>query len=97
MKACDEAVEFVLDKYPKLINVKIAQINWYLVVANKMILAKKVDKNLVKDIKGKIKHIKKEIIKTKYLNKTRKFQMLLFYYSFSLYKIMYRQYLKQYR
>ena len=77
LRACDEAVNFVLDKYPKLINVKIAQINWYLVVVNKMIFAKKVDKNLI--------------------NETRKFQMLLFYYSFYLYKIIYSSYIRRYR
>lgn len=97
LKACDEAVEFVLEKYPELVNIKIAQVNWYIVVINKMILAKKVDKKLVKTIKKMIKNIKKEIIKTEYLNKTRKFQILIFYYSFSLYKIIYSNYVKKYR
>ena len=97
LEVCDQAVSFVLKKYPDLQNVKIAQIHWYIVLMNKMILARETNDDLVKTIKRKIKLNKRKIIMTPYLTKMRKTQMLLFYYCFPLYKVLYCSYVRKNR
>ena len=90
--ACDENVNYCLSIYPELKDIKIAKIQWYVVVANKMILSNYKDKLFIKNIKLTIKHNVKNIIKCEFLSKTRQVQLLLFGYSYLLYTLLYRLY-----
>lgn len=97
LNACDQVLEYVLEKYPHLENIKVSRIQWYMVVLNKMIISNKIDKKLVKRIKKMIIKDKKIILKNKYLNNIRKYQILLLLINYKIYGFFYKKFILKYR
>ena len=97
LDACDEVTNFTINKYSNLDNIKIAQIQWYIVVLNKMIISNDLDKKLLNKTKKMIKDNLFILIKNNYLNKTRKIQNLLLLINTKLYIFIYKKFLQKYR
>lgn len=91
--ACDNVLKFVVDKYKFDTNIIVSNIQWKMVVSNKMILARNVDKKYIKTIKKRIINNIFKIFNCEYIKNSRKFQILLFYLNFNLYSYVYRKYI----
>lgn len=96
-KASDDVLNFVLKAFPNLENIKVANIQWNLVVFNKMILSNSVNVDFLKKIKIMIHENFITILKCKFINKTRKIQLILLYVSPKLYKKIYIKYIEKNR
>ena len=94
LDACDEVTNFTINKYSNLDNIKIAQIQWYIVVLNKMIISNDLDKKLLNKTKKMIKDNLFILNKNNYLNKTRKIQNLLLLINTKLYIFIYKKFLQ---
>lgn len=80
---------------PKQLNVGYA--TWLIVILNIMIRSNYNDNTYKKNVIDFVRKHIKEINESKYLNKTRKFQMNLLIRSYPIYVIIYKIYLKIYR
>lgn len=95
--ACDTDIEYISNKYNNLKNIKVSKIQWYIIVCNKAILSDKKIEILIKKIKKMIIQNFRVIVFNKYLNRTRKFQILLFLVSYKLYKKLYKKFVLKHR
>lgn len=92
---CDELCNYIEENYPTLKNYKIGQIQWYIVVINKMIIGNKINKEIVKNVKYKIKNNFFNILNCPYLNLIRKLQILCLGVNFILYKFLYKNFIER--
>jgi len=92
--ACNEDVNYCLSIFPDIKNIKIARIQWHVVVANKMILGNYKDRDFVRKIKSMIRANIINIIKCRYINLKRKIQLFLFGYCYSFYKFLYKNFFR---
>lgn len=90
IKYCDEICDYIEKRYPNLENYKVGQIQWHIVVANKMIIANKIDKNFISKVKEKIKKNINLVLKSEHLSIKRKIQIILFLVDFNLYVLIYK-------
>lgn len=96
-KAATEVHEFGLNFCSEVRNLNVGYLHWLIVVVNAMIRSNMYDLDYIKKVQIYAKHIYDEIIKNECINTTRKIQMILFSISFTLYKLMYRIYIKKNR
>ena len=82
---------------PHIDNLIVGNLSWQIVVVNFMIKSNTYDKHFIKGIRKFGRKYSIKIILNKYINLTRKIQMLLFSYCFSIYKQLYRKYIKEKR
>lgn len=94
--AVNEECHYIVNKYPQLRkNLSVGKIVWDLVLVDMMIINNKCNEHFINELRCFIgKHLW-NVINCKYLNKLRKFQILLFYYSYHLYRWTYLQYKKK--
>ena len=95
--ACDEVYNYVSENYVVKSKLKIARIQWYVVVWNKMILSNKFDKNLLIKIKKMILKNIFNIFFSKELTNIRKIQLLLLFTNNRLYTLCYNKFIKNNR
>lgn len=93
VNACDECVNFVLKNYPNSKDIKVSKIQWYIVVLNKMIVSNEIDYNFLKEIRKMIKKYIILILNNKYLNKTRKIQIIILLINYKLYSYLYKKFI----
>lgn len=77
IEACDEVYNFTTQKYKRCKFIKLAQVQWYIVVLNKMLISNWNQSEFYKQIKRMIFNILGLIIITKKIKFIRKFQMIL--------------------
>ena len=82
---------------PHIDNLIVGNLFWQIVVVNFMIKSNTYDKHFIKGIRKFGRKYSIKIILNKYINLTRKIQMLLFSYCFIIYKQLYRKYIKEKR
>lgn len=98
-EALDVECDYIISRHPNIKeDIKVGYVFWMIVLFDKMILANYNDDKLYKCIKTYIYKYFSCIRKSKYLSKSQKIQMILFYVlHYKLYKILYMAYLKMKR
>lgn len=93
-----EECSYITSKYPTILSeIEIAKITWLIVVYNKMLLSDCVDESYLKALRKDIRGNMAFIVKSTFIEKIRKVQLLLLYVSPFLYAVFYRKYIKKYR
>lgn len=95
--ACNCVMKYITEKYPQIRNIKVANIQWNMVVLNKMILSNQIDKAFLKDIRILIRNSFLSVLKCKYIDIKRKFQIIILVLSINIYKYFYKNYLRKNR
>lgn len=97
-EALDEECSYIKKKYPELINdMNLAYLSWLLVVYNKMLLADRIDKALLKEFKMMIFSNFPYIVISNKLSLRLKIQLILLLFSKRFYSVMYCWYVKRNR
>lgn len=96
-RAATEVHEFGLKFCDKIENLNVGYLHWMIVVVNAMIRAGVYDNWYICLVKKYARTIRKEILCNKCIGKIRKIQMMVFSYSFKIYSVIYKLYIKKYR
>ena len=96
-RAVKEVHDFALSFCSENNYIEIGYLHWLIVVANSMIRSSYYKNDYIKKVQKYARLNLRKIVSTDCLGKTRKIQMIIFAYSFPLYKCFYRLYIKKYR
>lgn len=97
-EALDEECDYIKKKYPELTNdMNLGYLIWLLVIYNKMVLADKIDRNLLKQLKRMICSNFFYVIISKKICLRLKIQLVLLLINKSLYSVLYCWYVKKNR
>lgn len=96
-RAATEVHEFGVGFCNKIENLNVGYLHWMIVVVNAMIRTGIYDNQYICLVKKYAKTIRNEILENKCIGKIRKIQMIIFSYSFIIYSILYKMYIKKYR
>ena len=96
-RAVKEVHDFALSFCSENNYIEIGYLHWLIVVANSIIRSSYYKNDYIKKVQKYARLNLRKIVSTDCLGKTRKIQMIIFAYSFPLYKCFYRLYIKKYR
>ncbi len=97
IEACDEVYNFITQNYKRCKNIKIAIIQWYIVVFNKMIISNYENNKILRKIKKYIINNFYYILISNKISLKRKFQIFLILFETKLYKNIYKKFIEKYR
>ena len=97
VKAVEETYNFGVSFCDKKENLNVGYLFWLIVVANIMIKSNHNDTVYFKKVQEFSRKIRNEVYNNKLLNKTRKFELILFGINLPLYKKIYKLYIKHNR
>lgn len=93
--AIQEEYSFITTKYPETKpNMVVALITWEIVFINMMIRSEYHDATVINKVRKTARHNIRQCMSSKYINTTRKVEIILFAYFYPLYVLTYKQYKK---
>lgn len=93
--AIQEEYNYIVTKYPATEpNMIVAYITWEIVFINMMIRSDYKDEQIIKKVRNIARRNIYQCMSSRYINKTRKLQIVLFAYFYPLYVLTYKQYKK---
>lgn len=94
--AIHEEYNYISRKYPKECpNIAVAKITWEIVFVNMMIRSDAIEAKTVVDVQQYARKNIKKVFRCRYINGTRKLQIILFSYAVGLYKVMYKKFIEK--
>ena len=97
VKAAKEVYDFGIKFCDTTDNLEIGYLYWMVIVANMMIKSNVCDKEYIRKVQSVSRKNVLPILRNGIINKTRKIELILFGFSYSVYKLIYKEYVARNR